>query len=81
MGQVAFGSFLENKKSPVLGRGPSNAQLLASFCSTDECPHKAMGAVLSQERDGMEWPITYTSQKLSPQEQRYATIEQECLAG
>ena len=40
-----------------------------------------MGAVLSQvDDDGQDHPVAYYSQKLLPREQRYSTVEQECLA-
>nr|XP_033811906.1 uncharacterized protein LOC117365533 [Geotrypetes seraphini] len=39
-----------------------------------------LGAVLSQESQGLEHPIMYLSRKLHPNEQNYATVEQECLA-
>ena len=40
-----------------------------------------IGAVLSQtDTDGVEHPIAYFSCKLLPREEKYATIEKECLA-
>ena len=40
-----------------------------------------LGAVLSQEDDpGDEHPIAYCSYKPLPTEQKYATIEKECLS-
>ena len=40
-----------------------------------------MGAVLSQvDDDGQDHPVAYYSRKLLPREQRYSTVEQECLA-
>ena len=40
-----------------------------------------MGAVLSQvQEDGQEHPVGYYSRKLLAREQRYSTIEKECLA-
>jgi len=40
-----------------------------------------VGAVLSQlDEEGKECPLAYYSQKLLPQEQRYSTVEKECLA-
>lgn len=38
-----------------------------------------LGAVLLQEQDGEKQPIAYASRKLLPREQRYSTIEKECL--
>ena len=39
-----------------------------------------LGAVLMQEEEGVLRPVHYASRKLKPAEQRYATIEKECLA-
>ena len=45
---------------------------------TDEL---GVGAVLSQQGDdGHEHPVAYWSRKLLPKEQKYSTIEKECLA-
>ena len=39
------------------------------------------GAVLSQVgNDGQDQPVAYYSRKLLPREERYSTIEKECLA-
>ena len=40
-----------------------------------------MGAVLSQEdKERVDHPVAYFSRKLLPREERYSTIENECLA-
>ena len=40
-----------------------------------------MGAVLSQEsEDRGDKPVAYFSRKLLPREEKYSTIEKECLA-
>ena len=40
-----------------------------------------MGAVLSQlDEEGNDYPLAYFSRKLLPREQRYSTVEKECLA-
>ena len=39
-----------------------------------------VGAVLSQLKDGSDQPLAYFSRKLLPREERYSTIEKECLA-
>jgi len=41
---------------------------------------KAIGAVLSQERDGKEHPIAYTSRQLNSAESKYSVTELEMLA-
>jgi len=38
-----------------------------------------LGAVLSQLQEGEEHPIMLIIRKLLPQEQRYSTVEKECL--
>ncbi len=59
------------------------------FCAPDfNCPfllqtdasNTGLGAVLSQVQDGEEHPVLYISRKLTPTEQRYATVEKEALA-
>jgi len=40
----------------------------------------AIGAVLTQEKQGEEHPICYFSQKLSASERKYSVTERECLA-
>ena len=39
-----------------------------------------VGAVLMQEHEGVNHPISYASRKLLPRERAYSTIERECLA-
>ena len=39
-----------------------------------------VGAVLSQLHEGEEHPIIFISRKLLPREQKYSTVEKECLA-
>ena len=40
-----------------------------------------IGAVLSQfDAEGIDHPVAYYSRKLLPREQRYSTVEKECLA-
>ena len=39
-----------------------------------------IGAVLSQIEDGLDHPVGYFSKKLLPREERYSTVEKECLA-
>lgn len=41
---------------------------------------RGLGAVLTQEIEAEEHPIIYLSQKLTPRERRYVTLEKEALA-
>ncbi|XP_072767927.1 uncharacterized protein [Nerophis lumbriciformis] len=41
---------------------------------------RGLGAVLSQQVEGVDRPILYISRKLSEREARYSTVERECLA-
>ena len=40
---------------------------------------RGIGAVLSQMEDGQEHPVGNFSKKLLPREERYSTVEKECL--
>ena len=63
--------------SPVL-RSPDFTK---EFRLQTDASEYGVGAVLSQEDDsGDEHPVAYFSRKLLPREQKYATIEKECLA-
>ena len=58
--------------SPDLGR---------EFVLQTDASDRGVGAVLSQKMsDGEEHPIAYYSRKLLPREERYSTVEKECLA-
>ena len=58
--------------SPDLGR---------EFVLQTDASDRGVGAVLSQKMsDGEEHPIAYYSRKLPPREERYSTVEKECLA-
>ena len=51
------------------------------FILQTDASDRGMGAVLSQpDADGRDRPVAYFSRKLLPREERYATIEKECLA-
>ena len=50
------------------------------FYLQTDASERGIGAVLSQkDDDGLEHPIAYFSRKLLPREQKYATVEKECL--
>ena len=76
--QIAFDSLKESLcNSPVL-RSPDFA---AEFILQTDAFNRGIGAVLSQRHDdGVDHPIAYYSKKLQPREERYATVEKECLA-
>ena len=63
-------------KNPVL-KLPNLSQ--GFILRTDAC-NKGIGAVLLQEVQGVLHPVMYISRKLLDREQRYSTIERECLA-
>ncbi len=51
------------------------------FVLQTDASDRGVGAVLSQQMcDGEEHPIAYYSWKLLPREERYSTVEKECLA-
>ncbi len=63
--------------SPVLYSPDFGEEFMLQTDASD----RGVGAVLSQIRsDGGEHPIAYYSRKLLPREERYSTVEKECLA-
>ncbi len=51
------------------------------FLVQTDASDRGVGAVLSQRsRDGGDHPVAFFSRKLLPREQRYSTVEKECLA-
>ncbi|KAL5497626.1 hypothetical protein EMCRGX_G014134 [Ephydatia muelleri] len=63
--------------SPVL-RSPDFKK---PFVLQTDASDRGVGAVLSQKNEaGDDNPIAYFSKKLQPREERYSTIEKECLA-
>ena len=64
-------------RSPVL-RSPDFTR---PFILQTDASDRGIGAVLSQENlEGEEHPIAYFSRKFLPREERYSTVEKECLA-
>ena len=51
-----------------------------SFTITTDASGYAVGAVLSQEKDGIDLPIAFFSHVLNSAECNYSTTEKECLA-
>ena len=63
--------------SPVL-RSPDFKK---PFVLQTDASDRGVGAVLSQKNEaGDDNPIAYFSKKLQPREERYSTVEKECLA-
>ena len=63
--------------SPILG-SPNFAR---SFTLQTDASDRGIGAVLSQVNEaGEEHPVAFYSWKLLPHEERYSTVEKECLA-
>ena len=64
-------------RAPVL----RNPDFERPFTLQTDASNIAVGAVLSQtDAVGEEHPVCFWSKKLLPREQRYATVERECLA-
>ena len=58
-----------------------NPDFKKNFIVQTDAPGCGVGAVLSQHDDeGIDHPVAYYSRKLLPREQKYSTVEQECLA-
>ena len=63
--------------TPVL----SSPNFEKMFILQTDASNYGVGAVLSQaDAEGLDHPITFFSQKLLDREQKYSTIEKECLA-
>ena len=63
--------------SPVLLLPDFNRDFVLQTDASD----RGVGAVLSQvDQEGIEHPVAYFSQKLLPREEKYSTVEKECLA-
>ncbi|MGH0131921.1 UNVERIFIED_CONTAM: hypothetical protein FKN15_057343 [Acipenser sinensis] len=50
------------------------------FILQTDASEVGLGAVLSQEIEGVEHPVLFLSRKLEPREKNYAIVEKECLA-
>ena len=62
--------------APVL-RTPDFTQ---PFIVQTDASDRGVGAVLSQSREDGDQPVAFFSKKLLPREERYSTVEKECLA-
>jgi hypothetical protein len=54
--------------------------LTEDFVLQTDASSKGMGAVLLQSKDGLLHPVQFASKKFSSPQQKYSTIERECLA-
>ena len=64
-------------QSPIL----RNPDFSKAFILQTDASNRGVGAVLSQKDDeGSDRPVAYFSRKLLQREERYSTIEKECLA-
>lgn len=54
--------------------------LTKPFTVKTDASSRGIGGVLCQEKDGLLHPVLYASRKLLDREQRYSTVERECLA-
>ena len=75
------GAFVRLKQllcsSPIL----QSPDFTRPFILQTDASDRGVGAVLSQVgSDGEEHPVGYFSRKLLPWEERYSTVEKECLA-
>ena len=63
-------------KEPIL-KLPDFTKTFTIYC---DASGKGIGAILSQDFDGKEHVISYYSRSLTNAEQKYTTLERECLA-
>ena len=74
-------AFTELKRRLVSTPVLKSPDFSKQFILQTDASERGIGAVLSQRTStGEEHPIAYYSRKLLPREERYATVEKECLA-
>ena len=72
-----------NKLKEILLSAPimMNPDFSRPFILQTDASEVGVGAILSQtDTEGYDHPVAYFSRKMLPREQKYATIEKECLA-
>ena len=72
-----------NKLKEIIVSSPvmANPHFLHPFILQTDASEIEIRAVLSQvDAEGYDHPVAYFGRKLLPREQRYATVEKECLA-
>ena len=76
--EIAFQKLKEQLCSAPVLRSPDFEKM---FTVQTDASDRGVGAVLSQaDGEGGDHPIAFYSRKLLPREERYATVEKECLA-
>ena len=75
------GAFTELKSRMCSSSILQSPDFTKPFVVHTDASERGVGAVLSQlDDDGNDYPVSYYSRKLLPREERYATVEKECLA-
>ncbi|XP_035285217.1 uncharacterized protein LOC118233567 [Anguilla anguilla] len=64
----------------VVGPPTSAPDQEGAYCIPTDASDRGLGAVLTQQVEGVDRPVLYLSRKLSQREARYSTVEKECLA-
>ncbi|XP_059202709.1 uncharacterized protein LOC131982144 [Centropristis striata] len=64
----------------VVGPPAPSPGLGGTYSVPTDASGRGLGAVLSQQVQGVDRPVLYISRKLSEREARYSTVERECLA-
>ena len=73
--QCSFDTLKESLCTSLILQSPNCVRIYS------DASDRGIGAVLSQrDSDDIDHPIAYYSKKLLPREERYATVEKECLA-
>ena len=74
-------AFKEPKQLPCTSPVLRNPDFSQTFILQTDASDRGVNAVLSQrDENGEEHPIGYFGKKLLPREERYSTVEKECLA-
>ena len=67
----------QRTRAPVL----KSPDFMRPFILQTDASDHGVGAVLSQrDSEGKEHPVVFFSRKLLPREEKYATVEKECVA-
>ena len=71
-----------NKSKQILLKTPilKLPNLTLPFVLRTDASATGLGAVLLQYHDGVPYPVSYASRRLASNEQKFSTVERECLA-